>query len=108
MWRRRRRSLLMFTSTPRFHPILIRSSERRGSNVAIGVVPVIYNHASKKILRWYVLDREDQLNDPAFKPQNNSEKIIRIPLPIYKILAGGDARKPLLHKLQEYINGNAP
>jgi hypothetical protein len=76
--------------------------------VAIGVVPVIYDHASKQILRWYLLDYDYQLNDAAFKPQNNSEKIIRIPLPIYQILAGGDASKPLLHKLQDYVNGNVP
>ena len=76
--------------------------------MAIGVVPVIYDHASKQILRWYLLDYDYQLNDAAFKPQNNSEKVIRIPLSIYQILAGMDASKPLLHKLQDYVMANAP
>ena len=76
--------------------------------MAIGVVPVIYDHASKQILRWYLLDHDYQLNDAAFKPQGNSERVVRIPLPIYQILAGGDASRPLLHKLQDYVMANAP
>jgi hypothetical protein len=75
--------------------------------VAVGVVPIIYDHTSKKILRWYLLDHDYQLNDAAFKPQNNGERLIRCSLTLYQILAGGDASLPLLHKLQDYVNGNA-
>jgi hypothetical protein len=76
--------------------------------VACGTVPVIYDYTTKKILRWYVLDFDYQLNDGAFQPQNLNERAIRIPLPIYQILAGGDPTLPLLHKLQEFVNGVAP
>jgi hypothetical protein len=76
--------------------------------VPIGIVPVIYDHTSKKILRWYLLDHDYQLNDAAFKPHNSGERLLRITLPIYQTLAGMDASKPLLHKLQDYVTANAP
>jgi hypothetical protein len=76
--------------------------------VAIHVVPVIYDHASKQILRWYLLDHVRQLNDSAFKPANNGERVHFISFQLYKALAGNDSSRPLLNKLQDYITGNAP
>jgi hypothetical protein len=76
--------------------------------VSIGVVPVIYDHATKKILRWYLLDFNYQLTDSAFGPQKISERVLRVPFQIYRIIAGGDATRPLLYKLQDYVNATAP
>ncbi len=73
--------------------------------MSVQVVPIIYNHLTKQILRWYLLDYDGQLNDPAFKPQNKEEKILYISLASYKILVGMD--RPLLYKLQDYVIGNA-
>ncbi len=76
--------------------------------MSIHVVPVIYDHASKQILRWYLLDHVRQLNDEAFKPANSGERVHFISFQLYKALAGNDPAGPLLYKLQDYINGNAP
>lgn len=71
-------------------------------------VPIIYDLSSKQILRWYILDSNKQLLDPAFNPQNPGEGILRVDISIYRALAGMDPALPLLHKLQDYVNGNAP
>lgn len=76
--------------------------------MAVVTVPVIYDRISKKILRWYILDFDRQLADPAFNPQNPSEGIFKIPMTTYKMLAGADPAKPLLNKLQDHVSGNAP
>ncbi len=76
--------------------------------MAIHVVPIIYNHTSKKILRWYVLDHAHQLNDPAFNPADLNERRFLIPLQLYQMLAGNDPSQPMLYKLQDYVNSNAP
>jgi hypothetical protein len=76
--------------------------------VSINVVPVIYDHTTKKILRWYLLDYDYQLNDLAYKPTNLNEREFKLPIQLYRILVGMDDSKPLLHKLQAYINSSAP
>lgn len=75
--------------------------------MTVQIVPVIYDHTTKKILRWYLLDFDRQLADAAFKPRDKSERMLKVPLQLYKALAGADPHRPLLHKLQDYVNGNA-
>lgn len=76
--------------------------------MAVHVVPVIYDHTSKKVLRWYLLDFESQLLDPAFNPANISEKMLRVPLQIYKTFGRSPGGHAALPDIQNYVNANAP
>lgn len=76
--------------------------------MAASAVPVIYDHASKKVLRWAVLDFERQLSDRAFGAQNPSERVLRIPTQIYKMFGQSGSGFPALNDIQSYVNGNAP
>lgn len=73
----------------------------------VQVVPVIYDRASKIILRWYILDHDGQLTDPAFGAQGDAEAVMMVSLAKYRSLAGADPAKPLLHKLQEHVSAAA-
>ena len=72
------------------------------------VVPVIYDHSSKQVLRWYILDDESQLLDPAFNPANNSEAVLRILTETYRTFGLTAEGLPALSDLQNYVNANAP
>lgn len=82
--------------------------------MAASVVPIIYDHTSKKVLRWAVLDFDSQLSDPAFKPANINERMLRIPMQIYKmfghsgVVVSNGAPVPALTDIQNYVNANAP
>jgi hypothetical protein len=78
------------------------------SFVACSVIPVIYDRATKQIKRWYKLDFESQLADPAFQPADASEAMLKIPSGTYDILPEFTNGLPALDVLQAYINVNAP
>lgn len=75
------------------------------------VVPVIYDHITRKVMRWYVLDHEGQLKDHAFGPQSIGERVLKIPMPVYrsfgKVPVSGNI-VPALAALQNYVDAHAP
>lgn len=72
------------------------------------VVPVIYDRATKKVKRWFLLDFESQRNDPAFKPSDPTEAILNIPLGTYRQFGASHvANTPDLRDLQSYVSHNA-
>jgi hypothetical protein len=70
------------------------------------VVPIIYRRTDKAILRWYVLDHDGQLIDPAFLPQADDEDFLYVRHAAYRKLVGADPSRPLLHKLQEHVEAH--
>lgn len=75
--------------------------------MAVTVVPVIYDHLTKKALRWYLLDFASQLSDPAFNPKNHSEGMLYVPMTTYKMF-GHINGVPALTDIQNYVIANAP
>lgn len=71
-------------------------------------VPVIYDHTTKKVLRWFLLDYEHQRKDPAFNPSNLNEKLLNIPMSIYKTFGHTSSGLPSYIDIQNYVNANAP
>lgn len=71
----------------------------------ISVVPVIFDLATKRVLRWYVLDFESQLSDPAFNPQAG-EGVVYIPVEIYREFGKSEHGYPALDDIQAYIEAN--
>lgn len=76
--------------------------------MAISVVPVIYDSLTKQVLRWYLLDFESQLADPAFRPASPNESYISIPMDIYRTFGTSQQGFPSVDDLQEYVVRNAP
>ena len=72
------------------------------------VIPVIYDSNSKQVLRWYILDFDNQLSDPAFLPAEVNEKIAYIRMATYETFGKSDTGFPALTDLQDYINRNVP
>ena len=75
--------------------------------MAISVVPVIYDRATKQVLRWYILDSESQRSDPAFNPHFNEGK-----LDIFADIFNSFGKSPngthALQDIQSYIKQHAP
>jgi hypothetical protein len=76
--------------------------------VAASIVPVIYDSMTKQVLRWFSLDFDSQLSDPAFGPANPNEKVFNIPLVAYLNFGRNGSGIPALIEIQNYINANAP
>ncbi len=66
--------------------------------MAASVVPVIYDLTSKKLLRWFILDFESQLTDPAWSPQLG-EGVILVPVDVYNVFVSPN-------DLQTYVTTN--
>jgi hypothetical protein len=74
----------------------------------ISVVPVIYDLAGKTVKRWFLLDSENQRDDPAFRP-NHDEGMLDIPAPIFQTFRTDPTTGVhALDQIQSYVNGNAP
>ena len=77
--------------------------------MSASVVPVIYDHTTKKVLRWAILDHESQLRDPAFGPQHLSERVLKVPAQIFKSFRTDPGTGiHVLHQVQDYVKANAP
>lgn len=72
------------------------------------VVPVIYDHNTKQVIRWYLLDFESQRTDPAFNPTHPNEKLLNIPLSLYKTFGKTSTGLPSYIDLQNYVQANTP
>ena len=75
--------------------------------MAVSVVPVIYDRATKAVKRWFILDFEHQRDDPAFKPSDPSEGLIDIPTEIFRSFrTDPNTGIHALHQIQDYVKGN--